>query len=352
MSSSSVLQDRNGKDTVAASPKKRKVVSEWKESNYIRDVAEFHATFRHPILKVPQIPSKERCALRVSLIEEELGELRDAIKENDLIEVADALCDIQYVLSGAVCEFGMASVFKDMFEEVHRSNMSKMCRSDAEVQATLKHYRENKGMEGYVSRVSEGEFLVRRKSDNKVLKSVNYSPASLKPFIERKTFVTPKEFESPSGINLVAEFHRKFQAPVLDAPQIPAAKRCELRVSLIREELNELKDAIMEKDLIEIADALCDIQYVLSGAICEFGMTSVFKSLFDEVQRSNMSKMCKTAEEAEETVNHYKVKKSTEGYVTKIADGEFLVLRKGDDKVLKSVRYSPADLKPIILGRS
>jgi hypothetical protein len=73
-------------------------------------------------------------------------------------------------------------------------------------------------------------------------------------------------------------------------------------------------------------------------------MASIFKTLFDEVQRSNMSKMCKSEAEAQETLAHYKSKKSTEGYVTQINASEFLVLRKGDDKVLKSVKYSPANL--------
>ena len=82
--------------------------------------------------------------------------MEEAIEANDLVEVADALADIQYVLSGAVCEFGMATVFKDIFEEVHRSNMSKMCKSTEEVNATQKHYLENKKMESYVEEVAKG----------------------------------------------------------------------------------------------------------------------------------------------------------------------------------------------------
>ena len=68
----------------------------------LNQVARFHHIFQHPILNEPQIPSKQRCDLRVSLIDEELQELKEAIKENDIVEIADALCDIQYVLSGAV----------------------------------------------------------------------------------------------------------------------------------------------------------------------------------------------------------------------------------------------------------
>ena len=73
--------------------------------NYLESVAEFHQTFQHPILEKPEIPAENRCELRVSLIAEELDELKQAIADKDLTEIADALCDIQYVLSGAIFEF-------------------------------------------------------------------------------------------------------------------------------------------------------------------------------------------------------------------------------------------------------
>lgn len=150
-----------------------------------------------------------------------------------------------------------------------------------------------------------------------------------------------------NALNQVAEFHRTFKHPIVEKPAIPAPKRCELRVSLIAEELRELKEAIEDKDLVEIADALCDIQYVLSGAVLEFGLGEKFPELFDEVQRSNMSKACQTLEEAEATMKHYQEKDGTESYY-KEADGLFLVYRKSDNKTLKSVNYSPADLKGIL----
>ena len=152
--------------------------------------------------------------------------------------------------------------------------------------------------------------------------------------------------KDPKTLSAVAEFHKTFQHPILDKPSIPNEKRCELRVSLIAEELQELRDAIKDKDLVEIADALCDIQYVLSGAILEFGMQDKFAELFQEVQRSNMSKACKNLSEAEETQKHYKAQ-GVDSYVKEV-DGLFLVFRKEDNKTLKSVNYSPADLKSIL----
>ncbi|MCX2584799.1 nucleoside triphosphate pyrophosphohydrolase family protein [Pedobacter sp. MR22-3] len=146
-----------------------------------------------------------------------------------------------------------------------------------------------------------------------------------------------------NALNQVAEFHRTFQHPILEAPTIPSANRCSLRVSLISEELDELKQAIADKNIKEIADALCDIQYVLAGAIHEFGLGEKFKVLFDEVHRSNMSKACKTEAEAIATVNHYAEKENTPAHFVE-KDGMFLVFRDNDHKTLKSINYSPADL--------
>ena len=153
--------------------------------------------------------------------------------------------------------------------------------------------------------------------------------------------------EKLDALNQVAEFHRTFKHPIEPKPIIPAQKRCDLRVALLAEEVDELKTAIAEKDLVEIADALCDIQYVLSGAVLEFGLGDKFKALFDEVQRSNMSKTCQSMEEAEATRKHYKETRGFESYIQ--AEGDvFLVYRSSDDKTLKSVNYSPADLAGLL----
>ena len=153
--------------------------------------------------------------------------------------------------------------------------------------------------------------------------------------------------QQPESLNQVAEFHKTFKHPILDEPTIPNEKRSALRVELIAEELKELEQAIKDNDLIEVADALCDIQYVLSGAILEFGIGEKFKELFDEVQRSNMSKACESEEEAQATVDHYTNNKQTPCYYKEI-DGKWLVYRTADEKTLKSINYSPADLKSIL----
>ena len=154
-------------------------------------------------------------------------------------------------------------------------------------------------------------------------------------------------FPEPDPLNDVAEFHRTFHLPVVDSPAIPDEKRCNLRINLLQEELDELKEAIHEKDITGIADALCDLQYVLSGAILEFGLASKFKELFEEVQRSNMSKVCPDYITAEETVEYYRTKDGTQGFIHESHSG-FLVYRESDKKVLKSIKYSPADLERIL----
>lgn len=148
------------------------------------------------------------------------------------------------------------------------------------------------------------------------------------------------------SLNQVAEFHTTFKAPILEKPTIPTKDRCDLRVNLLQEELNELKQAIADNDLVEIADALCDLQYVLSGAVLEFGMGDKFVELFNEVQRSNMSKACSNEEEAKQTVQNYQ-NKGIEVFYEKSGD-KYNVYRKEDNKVLKSINYSPADLKSIL----
>jgi predicted HAD superfamily Cof-like phosphohydrolase len=149
------------------------------------------------------------------------------------------------------------------------------------------------------------------------------------------------------SLNQVALFHQTFGAPILAEPTIPSTERCGLRVSLLAEELDELKEAIAANDLVEIADALCDLQYVLSGAVLEFGLGEKFVDLFNEVQRSNMSKACQSLEEAEYTVKFYQDKDGTEAEI-KEEHGVWKVFRKSDNKVLKSINYSPADLVSIL----
>jgi predicted HAD superfamily Cof-like phosphohydrolase len=154
-------------------------------------------------------------------------------------------------------------------------------------------------------------------------------------------------FQNPDALNGVHAFHTLYQVPAQNEPVIPDRKRCDLRVALIQEELNELKQAIEDNNIVEVADALADLQYVLSGAVLEFGMGSRFKAIFDEVQRSNLSKACASLAEAEQTIAHY-AEKGTLCHWEQQNDGQYVVYRTADRKVLKSVQYSPPDIAPIL----
>lgn len=155
-----------------------------KQPDALKMVAQFHETFKHPVQPEPVIPSQDRCNLRVALIAEELKELEAAIRDQDIVEIADALCDIQYVLSGAILEFGLAEKFSDLFEEVQRSNMSKACSSEDEAIQTVAYYRDKDGTECHYRQEGE-KWLVYRTSDNKTIKSVGYSPADLRKILDR-----------------------------------------------------------------------------------------------------------------------------------------------------------------------
>lgn len=153
--------------------------------------------------------------------------------------------------------------------------------------------------------------------------------------------------QEPQALTMVSKFHTLFDAPILETPQIPDLKRAQLRVSLLQEELNELQEAIDNNDLTEVADALGDLQYVLSGAVLEFWLWDRFAEIFAEIQRSNMSKACNSLQEAEATVAYYKTYKDTEWYIVSKWD-QYLVHRTEDNKVLKSINYSPADINKFL----
>ena len=94
-----------------------------------------------------------------------------------------------------------------------------------------------------------------------------------------------------SNFEKVGIFMKTFGQEVKSKPSFSTDKINKLRLSLIKEELEELSDAMQKKDLIEVADALTDILYVTYGAGHAFGIN--LDKCFDEVQNSNMSKLGK-----------------------------------------------------------
>lgn len=96
---------------------------EWPQRNTFDRVREFHEVFGHPIADRPTL-EHARASLRIDLIDEELKELRMAVSSNDLVGIADALGDLDYVVNGAALEYGIP--LPEITAEIHRSNMTKL----------------------------------------------------------------------------------------------------------------------------------------------------------------------------------------------------------------------------------
>ena len=93
-------------------------------------------------------------------------------------------------------------------------------------------------------------------------------------------------------IDAVKEFHTAFKIGHVEAPKadLGTAKNT-LRYNLMKEENEEYLEAAQNNDLEEVADALGDMLYILCGTIIEHGMQHKIEAVFDEIQRSNMSKL-------------------------------------------------------------
>ena len=121
-------------------------------------------------------------------------------------------------------------------------------------------------------------------------------------------------------------------------------KDAQFVIDFIQEELDELKVAVKEKNIVEIFDALLDITYVgLGNGALVFGLKDKMLDGYAEVQASNMSKICNTIEEAKETVE-IRSKEQGEPCHYEELNGQYVVYRSSDNKVMKSTNYFRPDL--------
>lgn len=124
-------------------------------------------------------------------------------------------------------------------------------------------------------------------------------------------------------------------------------ERC---MKLIREEMAELEKSIKDKDFVEFVDGLADIMYVVLGAGSRVGVNMDYA--FDLVHTNNMSKLCKTEDEAQRSVQSYiDGERKDLGYKTPTYrkapdDIHWVVYNESDKKVLKSIEWKEVDLKP------
>jgi predicted HAD superfamily Cof-like phosphohydrolase len=125
-------------------------------NKHIEQIKEFHSVYKLPMRNKPAIIPEKEFTLRHRLLIEEVRELQDAWEENDIVEVTDAIVDCIYILLGTAVTFGIADKLKECFDEVHRSNMSKLDENGNPL------YRE----------------------DGKVIKSKLFSPPDIKSIID------------------------------------------------------------------------------------------------------------------------------------------------------------------------
>mmetsp|Transcript_130182 Transcript_130182/g.417793 ORF Transcript_130182/g.417793 Transcript_130182/m.417793 type:complete len:232 (+) Transcript_130182:116-811(+) len=161
---------------------------------------------------------------------------------------------------------------------------------------------------------------------------------------------------SLSNFERVQEFHQAFGVQVAAEPRLDVFKEdkplIKLRRDLILEEVKELEESLDKQDLDGTVDALTDILYVVYGAGVSLGVN--LDAAFDIVHRSNMSKLCKTEEVAQQTVARYQEQLAAgEGKYDSPAyrradDGRhWVVYNESSGKVLKSIRWTEPDFSPI-----
>merc|ERR1712070_299640 len=211
----------------------------------------------------------------------------------------------------------------------------------------------------------DGKYYVPyNESTGKILKSINYSPVKFDSILASSEVSASNAASGLSNFRKGAEeFMKNMGQKVFDTPQmdifVKDPKTVNLRLKLIEEEVKELEDAMREKDMVETIDALGDILYVVYGAGGAFGLD--LDRAFDLIHKSNMTKLCKTEEEAKETVEWYKQHQTgpdgkypydTPAYRLS-PDGKYFVpFNESTGKILKSINYSPVKFDSILTSTS
>lgn len=171
---------------------------------------------------------------------------------------------------------------------------------------------------------------------------------------KHSSFITPPKMFVKTNFEKVLQFNKAFGVPTNTTIQHNIfdkdPKLVEYRLSLIEEELDELKQAIKQKDMTETIDAISDILYVVYGAATAFGFDA--DKAFEIVQKSNMSKLCKTEEDANETVKRYmsEVPQRYDSPAYRRSDDgiHWVVFNKSTMKILKNYKYTSANFEELL----
>jgi predicted HAD superfamily Cof-like phosphohydrolase len=118
----------------------------------IKSVAEFHEVFQIGNAKEPMLIEERDYMLRFNLLKEENEEYLDACKKGDMVEIADALGDQLYILFGTILKHGLQHKIEEVYDEIHRSNMSKLddngqpiFREDGKILKSTRYFRPDIG---------------------------------------------------------------------------------------------------------------------------------------------------------------------------------------------------------------
>ena len=145
-------------------------------------------------------------------------------------------------------------------------------------------------------------------------------------------------------IDEVEIFNATMGKPNNYEPTIPDYKEWKFVYDFILEELEEYREACEAGDIVEVLDALCDITYVATGnGAMLHGLKDKIWPAYQEVQASNMSKACRTEDEALQTVAKRALEQNEACHHEKVGD-YYIVYRTRDRKVMKNVNYFRPDL--------
>ena len=155
---------------------------------FLKDIHTFNTTFHKPESDVPVIPYNYQFIL--DTIQEEKDELEEAFKNQDIVEVADALADLLYFVGNGILASGLASRFDKIWEEVQASNMSKVCLTEEDAQKSVDYMQNLKNCEYYYKEWKDEEgkpyWIVYRKSDDKAGKCYKWFEPNLKKLFTEK----------------------------------------------------------------------------------------------------------------------------------------------------------------------
>ncbi len=136
----------------------------------LEDLKEFHRVFQAAAADRPTLPDEATYLLRRELIREECQELLDAMRDDNMVEIADGLADLCYVVIGTAVSYGIP--LDKVWKEVHRSNMAKASRCDCLTAGR------------HCLKCNDTGYIVTRRPDGKVLKPEGWTSPQIRDILE------------------------------------------------------------------------------------------------------------------------------------------------------------------------